>query len=170
MPKVTLSCNSDTANSHHVRVRIYEYNYAVLFYGVKQVKNYSSNRSITTKSYCSVYCFCQRTVWTRLLLSCLYLYLGLQVLALVGKWSNTIILKSFSKHSHYASRGLSRWLKYKISGGGSLSISGPLTDPADISRRIVDEAPDLSVVKFLGPEWAESQIRQDPAYFDHWTK
>jgi len=32
----------------------------------------------------------------------------------------------------------SQWLKYKIGGGGSLSISGPLRDPADISRCIVD--------------------------------
>ena len=60
-----------------------------------------------------------------------------------------------------------QWLKYKIGGGGSLSISGPLRDPADISRCIVDAnwAPDLSTVKFLGPG---SLIRQVPAYFNHW--
>jgi len=58
---------------------------------------------------------------------------------------------------------------YKIEGGGSLSISGLLRDPADISRCIVDVnwAPDLSIVKFLGPG---SQIRQDPAYFNHWVQ
>ena len=52
----------------------------------------------------------------------------------------------------------SQSLKYKIGGGGSLSISGPLRDPADISRCIVDViwAPDLSIVKFLG---SGSQIR-----------
>ena len=60
----------------------------------------------------------------------------------------------------------SQWLKYKIGGGGSLSISGPQRDPADIFRCIVDVnwAPDLSIVKFMGPG---SQIRQDPAYFNH---
>jgi len=59
-----------------------------------------------------------------------------------------------------------QWLKYKIEEGGSLSISGPLRDTADISRCIVDDiwAPDLSIVKYLGPG---SQIRQDPAYFNH---
>ena len=59
-----------------------------------------------------------------------------------------------------------QWLKYKIGGGGSLLISGPLRDPADIFRCIVDAnwASDLSTVKFLGPG---SQIWQDPAYFNH---
>ena len=63
--------------------------------------------------------------------------------------------------------GIERWqrLKYKIGGGGSLSISGPLRDPADISRCIVDVnwAPDLSIVKFLGHG---SQIRL--TLLDHW--
>ena len=61
-----------------------------------------------------------------------------------------------------------QWLKYKIGGGGSLSISGPLRDPADISQCIVDVnwVPDLSIVKFLGPGL---QIRQDPAYVNHWV-
>ena len=56
-----------------------------------------------------------------------------------------------------------QWLKYKIGGGGSQSISWPLRDLADISRCIVDVnwAPDLSIVKFLGPG---SQIRQDLAF------
>jgi len=65
-------------------------------------------------------------------------------------------------------RGGGSWLKYKIRGGGSLSISEPLRDPADISRCIVNVnwAPDLSIAKFLGPG---SQIRQDPAYFNHWV-
>ena len=41
-----------------------------------------------------------------------------------------------------------------------------LSDTADISRCIVDVywASDLSIVKFLGHG---SQIRQDPAYFNH---
>ena len=62
---------------------------------------------------------------------------------------------------------IGQWLKYKIGGGGSPSISGPLRDLADISRCVIDVhwAPDLSMVKFLGPG---SQIRQDPAYFNHW--
>ena len=44
-----------------------------------------------------------------------------------------------------------QWSKYKIGGGGSLSISGPLRDPADISRCIVEVswAPDLSIAKLL---------------------
>jgi len=44
-----------------------------------------------------------------------------------------------------------------------------LSDTADISRCIVDVywASDLSIVKFLGHG---SQIRQDPAYFNHWTQ
>ena len=33
---------------------------------------------------------------------------------------------------------LIQWLNYKIGGGGSLSILGPLRDPADISRGIVE--------------------------------
>ena len=59
-----------------------------------------------------------------------------------------------------------QWLTFEIGGGGFLSISGPLRDPADISWCIIDVnwAPDLSIVKFLGPG---SQIRQDPAYFNH---
>ena len=62
-----------------------------------------------------------------------------------------------------------QWLKYKIRGGGSVLISGPLRDPADISRCIVDVnwAPDLSIVKFLGPG---TQIRQDPSYFNQWPQ
>ena len=61
-----------------------------------------------------------------------------------------------------------QWLKYKIGGGGSLSISEYLRDPADISRCIVDVnwAPDISIAKYLGPG---SQIRQDSAHCNHCT-
>ena len=60
----------------------------------------------------------------------------------------------------------SPWLKYTIGGSGSLSISGPLRDPADVNACIVDVnwvrlmspcivdvnwAPDLLIIKFLGP-------------------
>ena len=59
-----------------------------------------------------------------------------------------------------------QWVKHKTGEGGSLSISGPLRDPADISRCIVDVywAPGSLDNKILGPGL---QIWQDPAYFNH---